>query len=211
MEILILLCLFVIIILLLQDKKLFHKNLKEVSSPKKSKTSESLMGKSKKNKSQLMTNPTSENHSNIPQNQTTTFDEEINDRKVDIQIPQEELEKIFGNKVNLEDEEEEWSQYQIFDNDNGLAQGVTFEELNSVEQFLNEKNLDNAQKETTAVIVHKLQGTELFNLLENSIEGASLKIAELLDNKLALENNSDSSFLRSDDDDFKRFDIEKFI
>lgn len=209
MEILILLCLITIIALLLQDKKIFRKNSLEVSTHKKSKTKESLMGESKKVESKSMTKPTDESHTYITQNQPATFEEEISDKKVDIQIPQEELDEIFGSSVNLEVEEEEWSQYQIFDNDNGLAQGVTFEELNSVEQFLNEKNSDNAQKETTAGIVQKIQGTELFNLLENSIEGASLKIAELLDNKLALENNSDSSFLRNDD--YERFDIEKFI
>lgn len=208
MEILILICLVVIIILLLHDKKVFSKN-SEASIPKKSKTKENLVGKSKKVDSKLMTNLTNESHHNIPHIQPATFEEEISDKKVDIQIPQEELDEIFGSSVNLEDEEEEWSQYQIFDNDNGLGQGVNFEELSTVEQFLKEKNFDSAQKETTAVIVKKLQGTELFNLLGNSIEGVSLKIAELLNKSLALENNFHSSFLR--DNDYKKFDIEKFI
>lgn len=209
MEILIVLCLVIIIILLLRDRNSFHKKHAEVPSSEKPESENNLIGKSKKIGSQVMPKSTDKSHPKDPKRQSSTFDKEINDRKVDIQIPQEELEEIFGSPVNLEDEEEEWSQYQIFDNDNGLAQGVTFEELSSVEQFLKEKNLDVAQKETTAGIVHKLQGTELFNLLENSIEGASLKIAELLDRRLALENNSDSSFLRKDD--FERFDIEKFI
>jgi len=209
MEIIIVLCLVTIIILLLQERNILRKKSDEVSDHEKYRSQESLMGKAKKIKSHEVPRTTSEIHSTIPRTQPSTFEKEVNDIKVDIQIPQEELDEIFGGTINLEDEEEEWSQYQIFDNDNGLAQGVTFEELNSVEQFLEEKNLDLAQKETAADIVLKLQGTELFNLLENSIEGASMKIAELLDKRLSLENNSSSSFLRNDD--FEGFDIGKFV
>ncbi|AZB28486.1 hypothetical protein [Chryseobacterium balustinum] len=46
----------------------------------------------------------------------------------------------------------------------------------------------------------------IFNLLENSIEGASIKIAGLLDRNLPFENNYNSSFYQNNNLD--RFDIE---
>ncbi len=49
------------------------------------------------------------------------------------------------------------------------------------------------------MIVRELEGTELFNLLENSFEGASRKIAELLDGTLSSETEAGSSTLRKND------------
>jgi hypothetical protein len=69
--------------------------------------------------------------------------------------------------------------------------------------------LEQAQKETAVAIVQKLQGTELFSLLENSIEGASRKIAELLDSTLSSESDDSSSTLRKSD--LGDFDIGEFV
>lgn len=209
MEILILLSLLIIIVLLLQDKIVFHKKLDEKSKSKLPEQSSSIMGKSKRIEMQLLPKHSDDSSIENQQTQISNFDQKIDDTKVDIEIPQEELDDVFESTPDFEEEEEEWSQYQIFDNDNGSATGVTFEELNSVETFLKEKILEESQKETTAHIIQKIQGTELFNLLENSIEGASIKIAELLDKNLSSENNSDSSFLPKNE--FNDFDIGEFI
>lgn len=208
MEILILLSLLIIIALLLRDKIVFHKKSDEKSKPKIPTQSSSIMGESKRVKMQVPPKHSDENTVENQQTQISNFDQEINEKKVDIEIPNEELDKVFGSTPDFEEEEEEWSQYQIIDSDNGLAQGVTFEELGSVETFLKEQKLEESQKETAAEIIKKIQGTELFNLLENSIEGASVKIAELLDKNLNPENNTDSSFLQSNNLD--EFDIGKF-
>jgi len=211
MEILILLSLLIIIALLLQDKIVFHKKSDEKSKlklPELPEQSSSIMGESKRVEIQLLSKDSDGKSLENQQTQISNFDQEINDKKVDIQIPQEELNDVFGSTPDFEEEEEEWSQYLIFDNDNGSATGVTFEELNSVEVFLKEQKLEVSQKETAADIIQKIQGTELFNLLQNSIEGASIKIAELLDRSLSSENNSDSSFLQSNNLD--KFDIGQF-
>lgn len=208
MEILILLSLSIIIALLLQDKIVFHKKSDERSKPKLSGQSPSIMGESKRVEMQLRPKHSHENSIENQQTQTSGFDQEINDNKVSIQIPKKELDDVFESSPNFEEEEEEWSQYQIFDNDNGSATGVTFEELNSVETFLKEQKLEESQKETTVHVIQKIQGTELFNLLENSMEGASIKIAELLDKSLSSENDSDSSFLQNNNLD--EFDIGQF-
>ena len=137
------------------------------------------------------------------------FDIEIDEVDVDIQIPQEELDEVFSNMPDLEEEEEEWNRYRISGGDNGFAQGVTFEELSSVGALLQKENLEQSQKETAVDIVQRLQGTELFSLLENSVEGASRKIAELLDSTLSSENEDSSSNLRKSD--LNDFDIGEFI
>ncbi|WP_446681833.1 conjugal transfer protein TraD [Chryseobacterium scophthalmum] len=141
-----------------------------------------------------------------PDNLDIEYDENEN---VGIQIPQEELDEVFRNIPNLEEDEEEWNRYGISGGDNSLAQGVTFEELSSVGALLQKENLEQSQKKAAVDIVQRLQGTELFSLLENSIEGASRKIAELLDSTLSTETEAGSSTLRKSD--LSDFDIREFV
>jgi hypothetical protein len=69
--------------------------------------------------------------------------------------------------------------------------------------------LEPSQKETAVTVVQKIQGTELFSLLENSMESASRKIAELLDGSLSPETDAGSSNLRKND--LEDFDIGEFV
>ncbi|WP_446681834.1 conjugal transfer protein TraD [Chryseobacterium scophthalmum] len=141
-----------------------------------------------------------------PDNLDIEYDENEN---VGIQIPQEELDEVFRNIPDLDEEEEEWNRYGISDGDDGFAQGVTFEELSSVGMLLQKEELEPAQKETAVDIVQRLQGTELFSLLESSIDGASRRIAELLDSTLTSETDAGSSTLRKSD--VSDFDIGEFV
>lgn len=75
--------------------------------------------------------------------------------------------------------------------------------------LLQKEKLEPSQKETAIVLVQKIQGTELFSLLENSMEGASRKIAELLDSTLSSETDAGSSTLRNKD--LNDFDIREFV
>lgn len=79
----------------------------------------------------------------------------------------------------------------------------------SVGILLQKDNLESSQKETAVAIVQKIQGTELFSLPENSMEGASRKIAELLDSSLSTETHAGSSILRRND--LEGFDIGAFV
>lgn len=192
----------------MKEKMVFQKRSEKEITYENTKPSSSIMGLSQFVKSQTLPNSDGESHIEKQTHRTSNFEEEINDKTVDIQIPQEELDDVFRGTPNFEEEEEEWSQYQIFDNDNGLATGVTFEELDTVEAFLKDQKSELSQKETAADIIQKIHGTELFNLLENSIEGASIKIAELIDRNLSFENNSNSSFYQNKN--FDGFDITHF-
>ncbi|SHK25634.1 hypothetical protein SAMN05444371_1603 [Epilithonimonas mollis] len=168
-----------------------------------------IMGHPKPVRSQSV--PNSANESQIaepeinPANLVIEYDkyEEVN-----IQIPQEELDEVFSSVPDLT-EEVELNRYRASVGDDGFAQGVTFQELNNVGVLLQKEKLEPAQKETAIDIVQRLQGTELFALLESSMEGASRKIAELLDSTLTTDTEDSSSNLRKSD--LSDFDIGDFV
>jgi len=211
MENVIVICLLIIIVLLLQDKIVIKKR-SEQQQPKQEKVNPNLpdiMGQPKPVRSLSIPNNATE--SQIEETEINPYNLDIEydkNENVGIQIPQEELDEVFSNMPDFEEEEEEWNRYGISAGDDSLAQGVTYDELSSVGVLLQKEKLEQAQKETAIVIVQKIQGTELFSLLENSIEGASRKIAMLLDSSLS-EPDSGSSTLRKND--LGDFDIGEFV
>jgi hypothetical protein len=210
MEILIVICLLVVIALLVQDKIVIYKSKEQkLTQEKRNPNLPDIMGQPKPMRSLSVPNSTNESQKKEPEKEKDNFDIDIDEDEVDIQIPQEELDDVFRNMPDFEEEEEEWNGYGISSRDNGFAQGVTFEELSSVGMLLQKEKLEPSQKETVVAIVQKIQGTELFNLLENSIESASRKIAELLDGRLSSETENDSSYLQKTE--IKDFNIEAFL
>lgn len=210
MEIVIVICLLIVIAMLAKDKIVIKKSSgQQLKQEKVNPNLPDIMGQPKPTRS--LSAPNSANESQIeeteinPDNLDIEYDENEN---VGVQIPQEELDEVFSNVPDFEQEEEEWNRYGISADDDSLAQGVTYDELSSVGALLQKENLVQAQKETAIAIVQKLQGTELFSLLENSIEGASRKIAMLLDSSLS-ETGSGSSTLRKND--LGDFDIGEFV
>ena len=211
MEIVIVICLLIVIVLLLQDKIITHKRSKQEPPQKKVNPNlPDIMGQPKPVERLSVPNTATERQIQEkeinPANLDIEYDENEN---VSVQIPQEELDEVFRNMPDLEEEEEEWNRYGMSGGDNGFAQGVTYDELSSVGVLLQKEELEPAQKETAIAIVQKIQGTELFSLLENSIEGASRKIAELLDSTLSTETEAGSSTLRKND--LSDFDIGEFV
>ena len=200
-----------VIILLVSEKIVIKKITYKKEDPVSSEPDlPEIMGKPKPVKSHSQPNTANERQIEEPEINPANLDIEYDENEnVSIQIPQEELDEVFSNMPDLDEEEEEWNRYGISGSDNGYAQGVTFEELSSVGVLLQKDNLETAQKETAVDIVQRLQGTELFSLLENSIEGASRRIAELLDSTLTSETETGSSTLRKSD--LSDFDIGEFI
>ena len=209
METMILICLLIIIALLAQDKIVIKKHHKQKPIQHKSNPKlPDIMGQPKTQRSLIV--PKKDNESQLPKQEhnNDNFDIEIDEEKVELQMLPEELDEVFWNVPDFEDEEEEWNSYKISDGENGFAQGVTFEELTTVKKLLKKEKMRPSQKETAAVVLQKIQGTELFDLLENSIEDASQKIAKLLDGTLS-EIDSGSSFLHKND--LEGFDIGEFV
>ncbi|AZA97912.1 conjugal transfer protein TraD [Chryseobacterium shandongense] len=211
METVIVICLLIIIVLLLQDKIVIQKRSEQRQKPVKvNPVLSDIMGQPKPVRS--LSAPIAANESQItepelnPDNLDIEYDENENLR---IQIAQEELDEVFSNMPDLQEEEEEWNRYGISGGDNGLAQGVTYDELSSVGVLLQKENLEQSQKQTAVAIVQRLQGTELFSLLESSIDGASRKIAELLDSTILPETEADPSTMRKRS--LGDFDIGEFV
>ena len=211
MEIVIVICLLIVIALLVQDKIVIKKSserkpIQEKNNPKLP----DIMGQPRLKRSLSVPNNATESQVEELELNPDNFDIEYDENEnVGIQIPQEELDEVFSNMPDFGEEEEEWNRYELSDGDNGFAQGVTFEELSSVGVLLQKEKLEQSQKETAIAIVQKIQGTELFSLLENSMEGASRKIAELLDSSLSSETEASSSTLRKND--LRDFDIGEFV
>nr|WP_315243049.1 conjugal transfer protein TraD [uncultured Flavobacterium sp.] len=211
METIIVICLLIIIVLLVKDKVLIKKKTKQKSSQAKVNPNlPDIMGQPKPLRSLSVPNTTNESQIQEQEINRYNFEIECNENEnVGIQILQEDLDEVFSNIPDFEEEEEEWNRYGISGGDNGFAQGVTFEELSSVGMMLQKEKLEPSQKETAVDIVQKIQGTELFSLLENSIEGASRKIAELLDGSIPSESEINSITLQGND--LSNFDIGKFV
>lgn len=205
-------CLLIVIVLLLQDKIIIMKRSGQ-QQPKQEKVNPNLpdiMGQPKPVRSLSIPNNATE--SQIDETEINPYNLDIEydkNENVGIQIPQEELEEVFSNIPDFEQEEEEWNRYEISSADDGFAQGVTFEELSSLWMMLQKDRLEISQRETATALVQKIQGTDLFSLLENSMENASRKIAELLDGSLSSEKESASSYLRKSD--LNDFDIGEFV
>lgn len=201
MEILIVICLFLVITLLLQDKIVISITKEQKPNP----SLPDIMGQPKPLKSLLLPKNAKKNQKKKRKQKSNNFDIEIEDQEIKIQIPQED---VFSNEPDFEEEEEEWNNYGISGGNDGLAQGVTFEELSAIGMLLQKENLEPFQKKTAVAIIQKIQGTELFTLLENSVESASRKIAELLDRTLSYETDADSPIMRKND--LSNFDIGEF-
>ncbi|MGO1752100.1 MAG: conjugal transfer protein TraD [Psychroflexus sp.] len=211
MELVIVICLLIVIVLLLQDKIVIHKRSEQKSTQQKVNPNlPDIMGQPKPVRSLSVPNTANERQIQEPEINPANLDIKYDENEnVSVQIPQEELDEVFRNMPDLDEEEEEWNRYGISGGDNGFAQGVTFEELSSVGVLLQKEELEPAQKETAIAIVQKIQGTELFSLLENSMEDASRRIAELLDSTLSSETEDSSSTLRKSD--LSDFDIGEFV
>jgi hypothetical protein len=211
MEIIIVICLLVVIGLLLHDKITINSSsVKAESEDKADRSLPDIIGHPKPPQRQALPNSASDRQAAEPLHEAGNFEVQIKEEDFKRQIPQEELDEIFSAvPVDLEEEEEEWKRYEFADGNGGLAQGVTFEELTAVGMVLNKEVEDPSMQLKAAETVQKIQGTELFALLENSTENASRRIAELLDSRLSLGADSGSSALRKND--LNDFDIGEFV
>ncbi|MFP9119031.1 hypothetical protein ACLI08_14665 [Flavobacterium sp. RNTU_13] len=116
-------------------------------------------------------------------------------------IPQEEPDD--ESLPDWDDEEEEMKGYAANTAhriEDGLATGVTYDELAAVGQLLQRKSLKASEKKSTVSVASKIDGTELMYMLETAVGDASKKIAKLLDRADDYESDSGSSSLRNDND-----------
>lgn len=210
MEIIIVICLLIVIVLLLKDKVVIHKPMSR-QEKQKNKTFDlpDIIGLPKPAKRHTVPMNAAKRQIDKSENIPDNFEPETKESDFAREIPQEELDEVFGGVPDLEEEEEEWNGYGDANSDNGFATGVTFDELSTVGALLQQDVLEPALQQKAVNIVQRIQGTELFSLLENSMEGASRKIAALLDKSLPAGTDFSSSNLRNKD--LEGFDIGEFV
>ena len=212
METLIVTCLIIVIILLLKDKVVIHKYVrKEIKPEHKRPDLPDIMGLPKPVERHTLPMSATKSQSGERDGIADNFDAETYRIGLGLENPQIEGEpdEVFGSMSDFEKEEDEWDEYGFEDSDNEFATGVTFDELTTVGAWLEQDVPAPALQQKAVDIVQRLQGTELLSLLENSMDGASRKIAELLDKSLSAGTDFSSPDLRKSD--LEDFDIREFV
>jgi hypothetical protein len=92
---------------------------------------------------------------------------------------EQQVEKIINTNINELDEED-----NVPPDDDRFVQAVSVNELTKVGNLLQQDTLNISQEKETTEIIQKIEGTEFFTMMQQSIEGASEKIARLLDKSL---------------------------
>ncbi|MDC8102934.1 hypothetical protein MTQ00_00130 [Chryseobacterium sp. B21-037] len=207
MEQIIIIGLLIVIILLLIEKTSKKQNDFE-QIIKKNKRSEILIGEIKDDQRLSLPIDSLKSQNQHLNESTGIFDSETKVDEVAISAVSKNLEELFAGSFDLVDEEEEWRYERDLKIESGFASGVTFQELSTVGRLLQDEVPEPALDEEAVNIIRKIEGTELFNLLENSLEGASLKVARLLQRSNSENQSVDTS---RHNDDVKGFDIGEFV
>lgn len=207
MEAIIILCLLVIIGLLLQDKIAIRRKPHQRQFVDSTKIKHEVMGSPKPLQRHLEPSAAPGSQKEKSLEQERNFDMETKEEGFNA-ILQEELDEVFDKGPDLYEEEEEWSSYGPPNGEDGFAAGVTFDELSTTTALLQQEMLEPALERQVVDTVQKIQGTDLFSLLEQAMPDASQKIARLLEKSLGSEMGSGSSNLRNNH--LENFDIGDF-
>ncbi|MBV6880471.1 hypothetical protein NG800_013885 [Epilithonimonas ginsengisoli] len=207
MEQLIIIGLLLVIILLLWDRNFTNQHPKEKSAEAHL-TVPSIMGKTKTEGRKLQ--PSDADHS---QNKSIVlkadnFDSETKEEVIENTTSKKELDEILVKNNDQEDEEEDWQYQDDSKVESGFATGVTFQELSTAGKLLQQDVLEPDLEQQAIHIIQKIHGTELFDLLENSLDDASKRVANLLSQSISNEDVG-ISFKRKNDAD--GFDIGEFV
>jgi hypothetical protein len=207
MEQLIIIGLLLVIILLLWDRKFTDQHSKGKNAEAHL-TVPSIMGETKKEERKPVPSDVDQGQSESIVLKANNFDSETKEEVFENTASKKELDEILVKNNDLEDEEEDWQYQDDSKIESGFATGVTFQELSTAGQLLQQDVLEPDLEQQAVTIIQKIQGTELFDLLENSLGDASKRIAALLSQRIS---NDDEviSFKRKDDAD--GFDIGEFV
>lgn len=204
MEVLILTFLLVIIILLVKEKVVIN-NIKVTPKTPKSQNPNDIMGESKLIERQQTPNLEIESQKKESESKESNFETRTKGKGFKDPIPEQNSSDLPKEEnIDFEAEEEEFKKMGVSGH-RGYAKGVSFQELYSARKLFQKSNLEPALHRKAVVLAHKIQDTDLFSLLENSIDGSSRKIADLLNKNLPVESDTKSSG-NSDN-----FDIGDFI
>lgn len=207
MEQLIIIGLLLFIILLLWDRKFTGHHPKEKSA-EAHRTVPSIMGKTKTEERKLQPSDAYQSQKKSIVSKASNFDPETKEEVIENTASKKEIDEILVINNGHEDEEEDWQYQDDPQIESGFATGVTFQELSTAGQLLQQDLLEPDLEQQAVHIIQKIQGTELFDLLENSLGDASKRVANLLSQNISNEDEY-ISFKRKDD--AESFDIGDFV
>ncbi|WP_330746958.1 hypothetical protein [Chryseobacterium sp. CP-77] len=205
MEQMIIIGLLVILVLVLVDKK-NSINIRGKDNVTKTKNLPSIMGDTKQRERQA--SPIESNARQDESNLTAqdNFESETEDEYDNVAWAKN-LDDILVRNDELEQENEDWK-YEDSNIESGFATGVTFQELSTAGQLLQRKMLEPDLEQQAVAIIQKIQGTELFDLLENSLGEASKRVSNLLSQSISNDVEGISSSYK---DGVEGFDIGEFV
>ena len=207
MEQLIIIGLLLIIILLLWDRKFINQHRKEKRAEAHLAVP-SIMGETKKEERKPAPSDADQGQDESNALNVNNFDSETKEEVFEHIASKKELDDILVKDSDWDDEEEDWRYQDDPKLESGFATGVTFQELSAAGQMLQQDMLEPALESKAVDIIRKIEGTELFNLLENSVGDASKRIAALLSQTFSNEDQANSL---EREDDAEGFDIWEFI
>ncbi|WP_343607866.1 hypothetical protein [Chryseobacterium oranimense] len=207
MEQLVIIGLLIIIVLLLLEKKLSQKKAQEEKKHTQFNLP-SIIGDTKKEERQSVPSYADQRQSENNKMGVPIFESETNSQGFDNNDLKKNLDQILVRSEVWEEEEEDWVDEMEIEVESGFATGVTFQELNTVSQFFQQDVLDPDVENEAAYIIQKIQGTELFNLLEKSLGEASRRVDHLLSKNYQNDETPISSQLHKGLDGF---DIGEFV
>ncbi|WP_286856710.1 MULTISPECIES: conjugal transfer protein TraD [Sphingobacterium] len=186
MEVLILIFLLTIIILLLKDKLVINKIARtQVVAPKKDQ--KDIMGKSTYDGRLTTPSVSSESQINERKDKEDNFEMKTEGKGLEHPVSDGNSDETSKEQIDYEEEEEEFKNMGLPKEVRGYAKGVSFQELNDAGQVLRNNDPEPVSVKKAVAVVRKIEGTDLFYLLENAMEGSSRKIADLLNKNLPSE------------------------
>lgn len=207
MEQLVIIALLIIIVIILLEKRLSQEKTQEEKKQTQF-NSPSIIGDTKKEERQLVPSCADQRQSENNKIEVPIFESETNRHGLGNNSPKKDLDQILVRSEVWEEEEEDWVDEMEIEVESGFATGVTFQELNTVSQFFQQDVLDPDVENEAAYIIQKIQGTELFNLLEKSLGEASRRVDHLLSKNYQNDETPISSYLHKGLDGF---DIGEFV
>ncbi|WP_300350494.1 hypothetical protein [Chryseobacterium sp.] len=166
------------------------------------------MGETKKEERKPMPSDADQGQVESIVQKANNFDSETKEEAFENTASKKELDEILVKNNDWEDEEEDWQYHDDSKMESGFATGVTFQELSTAGQLLQQDLLEPDLEQQAVHIIQKIQGTELFDLLENSLGDASKRVADLLSQSIYNEVEGISFKCK---DDAVGFDIGEFV
>ncbi|MBP2617837.1 hypothetical protein [Chryseobacterium jejuense] len=205
MEKIIIIGLLIAIILILLNRR-FQVKVRAKDRGNTKKSSPSIMGDIKQTKRKGLPVEATGSHLEFTSLAEDNFESETRNGKAEDVTENKNLDNILI-KDNWGQEEEDWK-YQDSNIEGGFATGVTFQELSTAGQLLQRKILEPDLEQQAVAIIQKIHGTELFDLLENSLGEASKRISNLLSQSISNDVEGISSSYK---DGVEGFDIGEFV